>query len=42
MNVVMHRIRERFQSEEVEKLESMLDIIGRELMPEVTLGRKFK
>ena len=41
MNVVMNRIRERFSPEDVEKLEEMMDIIGKELMPEVTLGRKF-
>ena len=41
MNVVMDRIRQRFSPEDVEKLEEMMDIIGKELMPEVTLGRKF-
>ena len=41
MNVVMNRIRERFSPEDVEELEEMMDIIGKELMPEVTLGRKF-
>jgi DNA-binding MarR family transcriptional regulator len=42
MNVVMQRIRQRFAPEEVEQLESMLKVIGQELMPEVTLGRKFE
>lgn len=41
MNVVMERIRRRFTSEEVAQLEKMMDIIGSELMQEVTLGRKF-
>ena len=41
MNVVMQRIRERFPAEDVQRLEGMLDVIGKELMPEVTLGRKF-
>ena len=42
MNVVMERIRQRFSAEEVANMEHMLEIIGSELMPEVTLGRKFK
>ena len=42
MNVVMGRIRQRFTDEEVGQIERMLDIIGSELMPEVTLGRKFE
>ena len=42
MNVVMERIRQRFSAEEVAQMEHMLEVIGSELMPEVTLGRKFK
>ena len=42
MNVVMERIRQRFSAEEVANMEHMLEIIGSELMPEVTLGRKFE
>ena len=42
MNVVMERIRQRFSAEEVAHMEHMLEIIGSELMPEVTLGRKFE
>lgn len=42
MNVVMERIRQRFTPEEVEQLEHVLDVIGTELMPEVTIGRKFE
>jgi len=42
MNVVMERIRGRFSEAEVEHLEEILDVIGNELMPEVTLGRKFR
>ena len=42
MNVVMSRIRQRFTEEEVSQIEHMLDVIGSELMPEVTLGRKFE
>ncbi len=42
MNVVMERIRKRFSAEEVAHMDHMLEIIGSELMPEVTLGRKFE
>ena len=42
MNVVMSRIRQRFTEEEISQIEYMLDVIGSELMPEVTLGRKFE
>ena len=42
MNVVMERIRRRFSEEDVEKLEEILDVIGKELMPEVILGRRFE
>lgn len=42
MNVVMNRIRERLNPQEVEALEDVLNIISTELMPEVTLGRKFE
>jgi len=42
MNVVMQRIRDRFSEQKVEMLEEVLDIISEELMPEVTLGRKFE
>lgn len=41
MNVVMERIRHRLNPREVESLEKVLNIISEELMPEVTLGRKF-
>lgn len=42
MNVVMKRIRERFSEKEVAELESILDIISSELMPEVKLARSFE
>lgn len=35
---VMERVRTRFAPEDCRKLEQMLDIIGRELMPEVALS----
>lgn len=34
VEVIMRRIRERFSSEDIEKFEEMLKIIGTELMPE--------
>ena len=37
LTTVMDRIKERFTPQEVEKLEEMLDIIDRELMPEIEL-----
>lgn len=42
MNVVLERVRQRFAAEDVEKLEEMLEVIRKELMPEVTLGRRFE
>ena len=41
MNVVMGRIRQRFSPENVAQLEGVLKVISEELMPEVTLRRKF-
>ena len=38
LNTVMSRIRARFSPEDVAKLEGMLEIISRELMPEIPLG----
>lgn len=37
LETVMKRIRERFSTEEIHQLESMLEIISRELMPEIPL-----
>ena len=34
---VMDRVRERFTTEEVAQIDHVLDIVGQELMPEVTL-----
>ena len=34
----MDRIKDRFPAEDVAKLEGMLEIISRELMPEIPLG----
>ena len=39
MNVVMKRIRERFSTDEVARLEDVLEVISQELMPEVPLNR---
>ena len=38
LNTVMSRIWARFSPEDVAKLEGMLEIISRELMPEIPLG----
>ena len=38
LNTVMSRIRARFSPEDVAKLEGILEIISRELMPEIPLG----
>ena len=40
--LVMERITKRFPPEDCAKLEEMLAIVSRELMPEVTLPEKFK
>jgi DNA-binding MarR family transcriptional regulator len=37
LETVMSRIQERFSQEECQKLEEMLTVINRELMPEITL-----
>lgn len=42
MNVVMKRIRERFSTDEVARLEDVLEVISQELMPEVPLNRDFQ
>ena len=34
---VMERVRERFTPEEVAQMDRVLEIVGQELMPEVTL-----
>lgn len=39
IGLVMQRIRNRFPKEDIGKLESMLNIISKELMPEVTMDR---
>lgn len=40
LGTVMERIQERFPPEDVAKLEEMLDVISRELMPEIKLHRE--
>lgn len=37
LNLVLGRVKERFPAEDVAKLEEMLEIISRELMPEIPL-----
>ena len=37
MQVVMDRIRERFDKEELETLDRVLEIIDKELMPEINI-----
>ncbi len=39
VRVVTERMRERFTPEECKKLEEMLSIISKELMPEISLGK---
>ena len=39
LGTVMGRIKERFSPEDVDKLEEMLDVISKELMPEIPLER---
>ena len=39
IQVVMDRIRERFDKEELETLDRVLEIIDKELMPEIKIGR---
>lgn len=40
LGTVMERIKERFSPEDVAKLEEMLDVIDRELMPEIQFGHE--
>ncbi len=40
MNTVMDRVAQRFSTEDCAKLEEILTIVGRELMPEVELPQK--
>lgn len=42
ITLVMDRISQRFPQQDIEKLNSMLEIISHELMPEVTLQRDSK